>query len=66
MHLRSPPRRPGVNTVWQASQDAGRTSHDRRSSHLLTASPTRGEAIGIVGGTSMIGLGISLAVTGRE
>jgi threonine/homoserine/homoserine lactone efflux protein len=32
----------------------------------FTSSPKRGEAIGVVGGTSMIGLGISLAVAGRE
>jgi threonine/homoserine/homoserine lactone efflux protein len=32
----------------------------------FTASPKRGQAIGVVGGTSMIGLGISLAVTGRD
>ena len=32
----------------------------------FTASPKRGEAIGVVGGTSMIGLGISLAVAGQE
>ena len=32
----------------------------------FTASPKRGEAIGVVGGASMIGLGISLAVTGQE
>jgi threonine/homoserine/homoserine lactone efflux protein len=32
----------------------------------FTASPKRGEAIGAVGGASMIGLGISLAVTGRD
>lgn len=32
----------------------------------FTASPRRGEAIGAAGGVSMIGLGFSLAVTGRE
>ncbi len=32
----------------------------------FTASPRRGAAIGVVGGTSMIGLGISLAVTGKD
>ncbi|MGL5827121.1 MAG: LysE family translocator [Nocardioides sp.] len=32
----------------------------------FTAEPRRGEAIGAVGGVSMIGLGVSLAVSGRE
>jgi threonine/homoserine/homoserine lactone efflux protein len=31
----------------------------------FTASPRRGEAVGVVGGTSMIGLGVALAVTDR-
>ncbi|MGA8257934.1 MAG: LysE family translocator [Nocardioides sp.] len=32
----------------------------------FTATPRRGEALGVVGGTSMIGLGVALAVSGRE
>ncbi len=32
----------------------------------FTASPRRGEALGVVGGISMIGLGVALAVSGRE
>ncbi len=32
----------------------------------FTATPRRGEAIGVVGGTSMIGLGVALAVSGRD
>ena len=32
----------------------------------FNASPRRGEAMGAVGGTSMIGLGIGLAVTGNN
>ena len=31
----------------------------------FNASPARGRAMGTVGGTSMIGLGVALAVTGR-
>ncbi|MDO9457885.1 LysE family translocator [Nocardioides sp.] len=32
----------------------------------FTATPGRGEAIGVIGGTSMIGLGVTLAVSGRD
>ncbi len=32
----------------------------------FTATPQRGEAIGVVGGLSMIGLGVTMAATGRE
>ncbi len=32
----------------------------------FTATPRRGEAIGVAGGVSMIGLGVTLAVSGRE
>ncbi len=32
----------------------------------FNASPTRGEALGTLGGTSMIGLGIGLAATGTS
>lgn len=32
----------------------------------FSASPRRGEAMGVVGGTSMIGLGVGLAVTGHQ
>ncbi len=32
----------------------------------LTATPKRGEAIGVVGGVSMIGLGMALVASGRE
>ncbi len=32
----------------------------------FTATPKRGEAIGVAGGVSMIGLGVTLAVSGRE
>ena len=31
----------------------------------FNASPKRGEAMGTVGGVSMIGLGVGIAVTGR-
>lgn len=32
----------------------------------FATSPRRGEAVGVVGGTSMVGLGVGLAVTGRH
>jgi threonine/homoserine/homoserine lactone efflux protein len=45
------------DSVWAVSASQLRTWFD--------ASPGRGEAMGVAGGLSMIGLGVALAVTGR-